>query len=255
MTPAVFVCMHHSLASRSHPPATVVRTHAPAFIPRAAAMCALACMLVACGESSVGAASPDQASNEATPATPATPDTAKTPQPLPKTMKILSAETPMTIELKTDKLERTDAQWKAQLTPEQYRILRAKGTERAFTGKYWNSKEPGVYRCAGCDQPLFVSDAKFDSGCGWPSFFKPVAEGVIKEHVDTSHGMVRTEVTCARCGGHLGHVFDDAPHMPTGLRYCINSVSIEHQAPDAAPAPSTPQATPPATTSPDSTPR
>jgi peptide-methionine (R)-S-oxide reductase len=135
----------------------------------------------------------------------------------------------MNIQILKDKVVKPEDQWKQELTPEQFRILREKGTERAFTGKYWNTKDDGVYRCAGCNQPLFVSDTKFDSGCGWPSFFKPVAEGVITEHVDTSYGMTRTEVTCTRCGAHLGHVFEDAPHMPTGLRYCINSVSIDLQ--------------------------
>ncbi len=120
----------------------------------------------------------------------------------------------------------SDAQWRERLTPEQYRILREKGTERAFSGAYWDTTTAGVYGCAGCGQPLFVSDAKFESGCGWPSFFEPLAEGLIDEHVDTTLGMVRTELTCSRCGGHLGHVFDDGPE-PTGLRYCINSVSID----------------------------
>lgn len=125
-----------------------------------------------------------------------------------------------------DPKKMTEAQWRQRLTAEQFRILREKGTERAFTGKYWDTKEPGVYKCAGCGTVLFKSDAKFDSGCGWPSFDRMIADGAIEEHIDRSHGMVRKEVVCAKCGGHLGHVFDDGP-TATGLRYCINSESIE----------------------------
>lgn len=121
---------------------------------------------------------------------------------------------------------KTDAEWKKTLTPEQYAVLRQKGTERAFTGKYWNTKTDGTYVCAGCGAELFTSADKFDSGCGWPSYTRAIEDGRIVEHVDTSHGMTRTEVTCARCGGHLGHVFEDGP-APTGLRYCINSASID----------------------------
>jgi len=125
-----------------------------------------------------------------------------------------------------DKVVKTDAEWRDALTPEQYHVLRGKGTERAFTGRYWDAQAPGVYRCAGCGQELFASGAKFESGCGWPSFDRPMDDASIEEHEDTSHGMVRTEVTCSRCGGHLGHVFPDGPPT-TGLRYCINSAALD----------------------------
>jgi peptide-methionine (R)-S-oxide reductase len=124
------------------------------------------------------------------------------------------------------KINKTDEEWKKELTPEQYYILRQKGTERPFTGKYNESTGPGQFVCAACGEKLFDADSKFDSGCGWPSFTAPIAGGAIDEHVDRTHGMVRTEVTCANCGGHLGHVFPDGPR-PTGLRYCINSISID----------------------------
>jgi peptide-methionine (R)-S-oxide reductase len=121
---------------------------------------------------------------------------------------------------------KTDDEWKRRLTPEQYEVLREKGTERAFSGKYWNLKDDGSYVCAGCGAELFTSADKFDSGCGWPSYTRAVDDGRILEHQDTSHGMLRTEVVCANCGGHLGHVFDDGP-APTGRRYCINSASLD----------------------------
>jgi peptide-methionine (R)-S-oxide reductase len=124
-----------------------------------------------------------------------------------------------------ERIVKSDEEWRASLTAEEYEVLRRKGTERAFTGKYWATKTPGTYLCAGCGVPLFRSDAKFDSGCGWPSFFEPLEDFAVEEHEDLSYGMRRTEVTCRKCGGHLGHVFDDGP-PPTGLRYCINSVSI-----------------------------
>lgn len=119
---------------------------------------------------------------------------------------------------------KTEEQWRSELTPEQYRVLRQAGTERPFTGRYWNVKDDGTYTCAGCGQELFTADEKFDSGCGWPSFSQ-VTPGAVVLHEDYSHNMHRTEVLCSRCGGHLGHVFDDGP-KPTGLRYCINSASL-----------------------------
>lgn len=126
----------------------------------------------------------------------------------------------------TDKVEKTDEQWRIELTPEQYYVMREAGTERAFTGEYWNNHDKGTYHCAACGLPLFSSDAKFDSGTGWPSFFAPLDETSVTEETDRTAGMVRTEVRCRRCGSHLGHVFNDGPR-PTGLRYCMNSISMK----------------------------
>ena len=124
-----------------------------------------------------------------------------------------------------EKIKKTEEQWRAELTPEQYHVLREKGTERAWTGVLNDAKADGVYRCAGCGEPLFDSDTKYDSGSGWPSFTQPAASTIV-EHADTSHGMRRVEVRCAKCDGHLGHLFPDGPG-PTGLRYCINSAALD----------------------------
>lgn len=133
-----------------------------------------------------------------------------------------------------EKIQKTAAEWQRELDPETYRVCRQKGTERAFTGRYWDNTETGIYKCAACGEVLFTSETKFDAGCGWPSFYAPAQEENVAEVMDTSHGMVRTEVVCSRCDSHLGHVFPDGPRETTGLRYCINSVSLafESQAQD-----------------------
>ncbi|MFW9923154.1 MAG: peptide-methionine (R)-S-oxide reductase MsrB [Candidatus Thorarchaeota archaeon] len=122
---------------------------------------------------------------------------------------------------------KTEEEWKKELSQIEYYVLREKGTERPFTGEFWNHKEKGVYKCAGCGTVLFSSDTKFNSGCGWPSFYDALDKSKIEEKIDISHGMKRIEVLCKNCGGHLGHVFDDGPRDKTGLRYCINSVSLD----------------------------
>jgi peptide-methionine (R)-S-oxide reductase len=130
----------------------------------------------------------------------------------------------------SDEVKKSEGEWRGCLTPEQFHVLREKGTERAFTGAYWDSHEPARYVCAGCGEELFRSEEKFDSGTGWPSFYAPAREEAVASEMDRTHGMVRTEVHCRRCGGHLGHLFDDGP-APTGLRYCINSAALKQLKP------------------------
>jgi len=126
----------------------------------------------------------------------------------------------------TESEQNSEEYWKKKLTKDQYRVLRQKGTEPPFTGEYWDNKQKGIYYCAGCGEPLFDSDTKFKSGTGWPSFYDPIDKKKIEEKRDLTYGMVRTEVLCSKCGGHLGHVFDDGPR-PSGMRYCINSISLD----------------------------
>jgi peptide-methionine (R)-S-oxide reductase len=132
----------------------------------------------------------------------------------------------MTEKTVSEKIHKSEQEWKQQLTPEQYHVAREAGTEPAFTGKYWKTKDKGTYNCVCCGAPLFNSETKFDSGTGWPSFYQPAEQGAIVEHTDRTYGMVRTEARCARCDAHLGHVFPDGP-QPTGLRYCMNSASLD----------------------------
>jgi len=132
-----------------------------------------------------------------------------------------------TNDMKKFEVQKSEEEWKKSLTDEQYHVLREKGTERPFSGELYYLDADGIYKCAACKNPLFRSDTKFDAGCGWPSFYEPVSDTSIIEQRDLSHGMVRTEVLCAKCGSHLGHVFEDAPDQPTGLRYCINSISLD----------------------------
>jgi peptide-methionine (R)-S-oxide reductase len=200
-----------------------------------AILLSLIAALVGCGESMSTTASTEAASNEATVTAAETPPSEDTGQPdEAEPLPAKAADTPE--EAKTsstedaamsEKVVRTEEEWKELLTPEQYHVLREKGTERPFQNKYDEHFAPGTYSCAACGLELFSSDTKFNSGCGWPAFYAAKAGDRVNLTSDLSHGMVRTEVTCARCDSHLGHVFEDAPQTPTGERFCINSVSLE----------------------------
>jgi len=174
-------------------------------------------LILACGMLAGCGTAPSAVHTPATPA--ATP--AATADPMVQTAPALEPET------MSEKVVRSDDEWKSLLSPEQYHVLRQKGTERPFVNKYDEHFEPGTYSCAACGQVLFASKAKFNSGCGWPAFYAAEAGDRVKLTADVSHGMVRTEVTCSKCDSHLGHIFDDAPQTPTGQRYCINSVSLK----------------------------
>lgn len=170
-------------------------------------------LILACGMLAGCGTAPSTVHTPATPAAPADPMVQTAPALEPETM--------------SEKVVRSDDEWKSLLSPEQYHVLRQKGTERPFVNKYDEHFEPGTYSCAACGQVLFASKAKFNSGCGWPAFYAAEAGDRVKLTADVSHGMVRTEVTCSKCDSHLGHIFDDAPQTPTGQRYCINSVSLK----------------------------